>query len=1120
MKNFGYITSLLILCIGFTACEFFNITNPPVVEKTTAEVITDEYIASVQSSESQASGGGRSLVTSEASQLKTAILAKINSDGLSNSKDMKVLLPSFMDGVSTGVGQLDSLSVDPAAKGKLLGKAFESGTDSLSKAGRLANKATAGEIIASLAKKAVAALNVHVADPVVQAQILSASVEATIRVVGLVTDLNMADVTKQMTATLVAEVTLSGNKQLVQNIALGVAKAVANKANAAAMIQATLEGALVGSAKASFETTGSNATTDMNAALQQMTAGLSSVTGIVIDKATLDTAVLSSTASVKTALNTTTAPVMDTTTVAAVADEAQPVAVLTVKNGTTEVSILPYSTTEYSLTLGNLGTTASGVTVTLKQTSGPSVALTGVPVFPLTIKVSAPGVYAFVLTVKNTNGIKAAVANVSFTLQPDATNPASALVSAGVVALAGKNFDLARSKFTAGVIANPADTQAIMWSSFMDVLGTTTDAGMVDLMVNRIGLLDYPASMDALFADDIKTVMESSWFKGQYYKNKEGFIKQVSIPIYEYDTYIKGRLEDSQSAYFSGHDADGNYVGFSGKTFVPDNAGTYYAKSWSTQETIVTPGSGVYLKVRLISRPDLTFGYPVYDAAGKTVSLITGQVPVLDPLGTYYAYYKALATDTATVFSYYYELTETYDISTNYLYNYAHTYAKTHPETEIYKRVYDIPNLTAPVMLPRIEKPTWMPALGYSEGSITTYPIILMASIAERNPTGLNTLIDGLLANLFGSQFDKLMTRIESLPNNVRIAIDQNLLKAYGAPALPAGVNLSLGKSEILTYAAQLKAYKAFIQYLASVNFDYPIALAFPEYAKLDIHTDPVDTDKDGIPDIAESLAISMPGIFKSTLMKERNAASRTASKVTFLSALNNVRTAAGLIQTSWADAASYYRKTYATASGTAPEVSILDNITNAINKAKSGLDLVYAAIDTNGSLYLPKTVNPQDMFSSTWAWPTAAAVDGTTKVVKPGALWTENMLDPRAWFENDAAGFKFSVRWSRYDTSTASSPSVNVRGMFALNPDVPFTESSFGINANTADVYANVLIKGLVSQVQKFVPATTVEELEYFYFPISGRYGYKSYYSVDPFPLDKLQLSAGDKLLLNWINK
>lgn len=1008
----GLALSALVLLTG---CPFLNFERPkpePTEDTRLAAQVVNEYMAAVEASESRSLSAGRALGSSDAATLRDRILARLMTDGLMDSTDITAILPSFLEGVKSGVGALDSLSSDAEGKGDLIGKALESGTESLTKEGRLVQRAAAAAVVAGLAQKTLQALNTHVTQPEIQARILAASVEATIRVVAAVADIPAATVIRAVTSTLVAEVTLAGNPALAQNIALGVAKAAANRENASELVQATLEGALVGAAEAAAAQ-GTAPGEALTQALAQVNAGLSGGnTGVTLDATLINGALTAANTQLTETLGS--APTVDTAAAVAAANETAPTAVLTVTKNGTAATLLPYAAAGHALVLATTGTTASGVTVTLSQTSGPSLGLAASPTFPLNFTVSTPGVYSLVLTVKNTGGVKSASAVVSFTVQAAPASEVSALVAAGTVSLAARNYDLARSQFAAALLSNPNDSEARVWAALLDLMATTTSPGMVDLMRNRIGLIDYPATMDELFGDNLQTAVAAPWFKGTYYQTKSGFVTSDQSPNLTF-YYVRGRLDDSDIYLGSQniYDSDYSYVNDYMKAFVPDPSGSFYSRYWKIADE------------------------------------------------TSYYGYSSVGAD---------------------------TYFAENPTVTKYVYTSMLPNLQAPVLLPRLNRPSWMPDASYAKDTVFEYPFLLMANLAERNPAGLNSLLDGALANFFGSAFDTLMNRLDTLPSDTRITIDQNLLNAYGAPPLPGAVTLSLGKAELLAMAAPYKVYKAFAQYLASVSYEYPVSNAFPILKDFKLAGMPyIDENSNGISDQAEPFFAALPGIYHSQLLRERNASLRAASKASFLSALANLQNAVDLYQAAWADETSYYRSSYASATGDIENDPMIASISAALGNADSGLSRLSSAIANNTTIHLPISQNPALFMTTNWVWPDAAAANGSTQAVNPGAFWSENMLDPRAWLETDANGFvpRYNLRLTDWMTDAVVVDEQAVLltpALLSSGYSVTLDETVLGSSSFHAHFPAKL------SQAQKLLPGLTAQQWGSSYgFPLFG---------------------------------
>lgn len=1078
-----------------------------------AQEVVDEYLETVQADASRSLSGSRGLTSSDVTLLKAEILKKIGEDGVANTKDIAVLMPFFMGAVQSGIQSLTSMSSNSSAKGHLLGKALEAGAKSLTKTGRLVNFTQAPQILAALARKSIVSLNELVTDVTIRSQIVSLSVEATFKVLGPVANLSLESVTREVTVSLVAEVSKAGNSDLAQGIAMGVAKGLSGHAEMAVLIKATVKGALIGAAEAHAQgSTGTTAGTKLSQILAQIGAGLASVnTGVTLDSTLMDEVISDSQAELTHELGTDESPVIDVVSVITAVNESLPVAVLTITKSGSSVTTLEHASIPATLILDTTGSTSSGVDFTLTQSQGPLVSLVTNGDGQRSVIVTESGTYTFNLVVKNTGGTKSASAQASFTISEPLAVDLN--LKEGLVALQSKQYDLARTKFVAALVSDPQNQEAKIWSAYLDLLGLSVNTALVDVLKNRIGVVDYPSTLDELLGDKLHELAAPAWFKATYYRTKAGI---VPLPPEMKDNIwnlrVRGRYENTIGWFESFYDSNGNYVSGVNKKFIPDEVGEFYSGYFTTDIYVFSPATwGSYVKVRLVEQgalPGFSMNSVVYSLEGIAVDM-SGKAAILDANGDHYSYYALPSAESAN-----YEAA--YTLSGVQLYSginsiMAETYFAQNPQAKKYIYYYNLPNLEAPVFLPKLNTPAWVPPLGLQTDAVSIYPSILLFNILDRNPTGLNTVVDNLLTSFYGEAFESILNRIASLSDDKRIVISSELLAAFGVPTLPAGITVSIGKPEMLALSAQLKVQKAFFQYLASANLDYPWNQAFQSFSGLtSLNNSPTQEE-------LESWMNTLPGLFSSQVLRERSVPNRSASKATFLSALGDIRGAALLMEAAWADSTSYYRNLADTLKGEALSTTELSESSAALVNARKGIEWFKTAIDTNGSVHIPISIDMPVFTTSNWVWPTESQAN--TMEFKPGALWSENMLDIRNWFASNSQGFIYSARFTRGDSFINSY--TYTYGSLPLGENLHIDMSLLGISETTSyiSVYPGAALN--MSQIKKFLPAADEKMFETITLPV-GASAYKDFWNISPEDRAALQLefTAFTGKVMGWINK
>ena len=279
----------------------------------------------------------------------------------------------------------------------------------------------------------------------------------------------------------------------------------------------------------------------------------------------------------------------------------------------------------------------------------------------------------------------------------------------------------------------------------------------------------------------------------------------------------------------------------------------------------------------------------------------------------------------------------------------------------------NLADLTNPMaLLPSITAPAWAPKLA-DNSSISAYAYSVLTNLIDRNPGGLNGIVDKVLSGAFGSDFTAIIAAIKSLPDGASVAVPANLINAYAhnitssvepTPAMPnppppaavspkgigAGPSLVINKDELLAFAGGLQMMKGLVQYVASYNLSYPIGLAKFDFGDPTVFK---DTNHDGLPDVVSSLMAQTAGPFvtSSGLLSDRSQAMRDAAKATILQAELDLSTSAGNIITELGKADGVYAAFFsATATYTAA------NLATDIGTNKAEADKVYAALSTGGA--------------------------------------------------------------------------------------------------------------------------------------------------------------------------
>lgn len=360
------------------------------------------------------------------------------------------------------------------------------------------------------------------------------------------------------------------------------------------------------------------------------------------------------------------------------------------------------------------------------------------------------------------------------------------------------------------------------------------------------------------------------------------------------------------------------------------------------------------------------------------------------------------------------------------------------PSIPRYRYSSTITDLTTFNVLPALDKPAMFQQADSAGLQASEYPLILMANVLTKNPTGFNALIDTVVSKM---DFSAVEARLDSLSDTERVAIPADLIGYSSAN----GPEVSLSRNELKLFLASLKVLKGFALYLQSENLDLPLSSFSSSWGTLTYAPQArIDSNSNGIDDKVDAFYASAPGLRTSTFLTSRadGATKRSASRAEFLGAVEDIQSAASGIKTSWEDSSSYYHG-WLVFDPTSPNfVAQTDAITNRLQSVLDATAAVLTALNGNTSFYVDlQSAAPTDILGTWIPLPGAASGAGLVEV-KPNALWTNNFLDPRAWFQKNVDNtFVTYLRVNGYSWSGSTQPSFT---------DVPLPAS--GVALSLAD--------------------------------------------------------------------
>jgi hypothetical protein len=126
--------------------------------------------------------------------------------------------------------------------------------------------------------------------------------------------------------------------------------------------------------------------------------------------------------------------------------------------------------------------------------------------------------------------------------------------------------------------------------------------------------------------------------------------------------------------------------------------------------------------------------------------------------------------------------------------------------------------------------PIWNEELSVGTGksllSTTNYMMLLFANLIDKNTTGLNALLDGILSSVFGTNFDAAVTRAAPLADNASIEISAASLEALGLSEMfESGDRVYIGKAELNVLFSAMRFVRASLKWVTA--YDWNTDLSF-----------------------------------------------------------------------------------------------------------------------------------------------------------------------------------------------------------------------------------------------------------------------------------------------------
>jgi hypothetical protein len=161
--------------------------------------------------------------------------------------------------------------------------------------------------------------------------------------------------------------------------------------------------------------------------------------------------------------------------------------------------------------------------------------------------------------------------------------------------------------------------------------------------------------------------------------------------------------------------------------------------------------------------------------------------------------------------------------------------------------------------------------------SAATLSLNIYASLLDKNTNGLNDLLDGVLASVFGNAFEEAAARIGTLKYEVSVELEAKVSQEFGLDELLEGEKIYIGRAEMDLLIAALRVVKASLEWLTS--YDWNTDLSF------------LKADWSSEEGIIENLKNMDPGRLplNNNFLKVRNAASMNKAQEDYLKAIDAI---------------------------------------------------------------------------------------------------------------------------------------------------------------------------------------------------------------------------------------
>ena len=458
-----------------------------------------------------------------------------------------------------------------------------------------------------------------------------------------------------------------------------------------------------------------------------------------------------------------------------------------------------------------------------------------------------PGTYEFMVKVTNFDGSKSATASVTVTCTYTASQ-AQAAYAKGISYLKLKSYDAAYLQFAEAVSLDTTGTAETtnaskLWKAVLEISKLSVDPSIVDLARNKLGFMDYPSTMEALFSD--------RWLTGTQFYGQDEYCELTPSNSTNSWNFVPLRFV-----------ANSSYPTLEGSTELVDGSTKY---RW-VDAVVATGAPDQYGVIRAEDMDNGSRGYFTTDGTPNCFVRGEEEVPTAALSNGKPIYTQVQMLEGASVLPRY---------SSNWIDYFVPAIA---------------PRMSIPASLDEVSLQDIWDLNKEWEGDETVptelrnrYPLfmiskIMMANVINNYGSGLNALVDAVISGPL-SKLDDVVATIESIPDDVEIAIPVDLAEAYGDLDEQGRTMIEtygrLNSAYLKSFAAQIMIDKSFMQMLSAYDLSYNMDALKPlmkEYREWDatrgdsVLAAQYDTNTNGVADALESFFANAESPFKTTL--------------------------------------------------------------------------------------------------------------------------------------------------------------------------------------------------------------------------------------------------------------